>query len=65
MPIIKTHENLHKIVNENMLSFTFLCKFSGICNFAIFIEIFIKFSPKCRTKKLRNMFTISGSFCHF
>ena len=22
------HEHLHKIVNENMFSFTFLCKFS-------------------------------------
>ena len=45
-------------LNESMFSFTFLCKFSCICNFAIFVRIFIKFSPKCRTKKL-------GSFCSF
>ena len=24
---LQMHENLHKKVNENMLSFTFLCKF--------------------------------------
>ena len=35
MPLLKTHENLHKNVNENMFSFTFLCKFSYICYFAI------------------------------
>ena len=29
-----------------MFSFTFLCKFSGICNFGIFDRIFMKFSPK-------------------
>ena len=38
MPFIKTH------VNENM--------FSCICNFAILFWIFMKFSPKCRTKVL-------------
>ena len=25
---LQMHENLHKIVNENMFSFTFLCRFS-------------------------------------
>ena len=25
---LQMHENLHKNVNENMFSFTFLCKFS-------------------------------------
>ena len=33
---LQMHENLHKNVNENMFSFTFLCKFpqvfmKGIC----------------------------------
>ena len=32
--LVKTHENLHKNVNENEFSFTFLCNFSCICNFA-------------------------------
>ena len=27
---LQMHENLHKNVNENMFSFTFLCKFSGV-----------------------------------
>ena len=63
MPFIKTHENLHKNVNENMFSFTFLCKFPCSCNFAIFVRIFMKFSPKCRTKKLGMICTILGSFC--
>ena len=31
-----------------MFSFAFLCKFSCICNIAIFVRIFMKFSPKCR-----------------
>ena len=39
----KNHENLHKNVNESMFSFTFLCKFLCISNFAIFFhEIFSK-----------------------
>ena len=46
------HEYLHKNVNENMFSFTLLCKFSCICNFAIFVRIFMNFSPNYRTKKL-------------
>ena len=61
----KTHENLYKDVNENTFSFTFLCKFSWICNFAIFARIFKKFPPKCRTKKLGMIYTILGSFCSF
>ena len=52
LPFIKTQENLYKNVNENMFSFTFLCKFSCFCNFAIFVRIFMKFSLKCRPKKL-------------
>ena len=48
---------------RTMLSFTFLCKFSCICNFTIFVRIFMKFSPKCRTKILGMIFTIFGSFC--
>ena len=48
LPTIITHEKLHKNVNENMFSFTFLCKFSCICNFGIFVRIFLKFSPICR-----------------
>ena len=48
-----------------MFSFTFLCKCSCICNFAIFVQIFMKFSPKCRTKKLGIIYTILGSFCSF
>ena len=27
---LQIHENLHKNVNENMFSFTFLCKFSQV-----------------------------------
>ena len=65
MPFIKTHENLHKNVNENRFSFTFLCKFSHFCNLAIFVLIFIKFSPKYRTQKLGMRYTIIGSFCSF
>ena len=63
LPFIKTRENLHKNVNENMFSFTFLCKFSCICNFAIFDWIFIKFSPKSKSKKLGMIYIILGSFC--
>ena len=48
-----------------MFSFTFLCKFSCICDFAIFVRIFMKFSPKCRSKKLGMIYTILGSFCSF
>ena len=61
----KTQENLYKNVNENMFSFTFLCKFSWICNFAIFASIFMKFPPKCRTKKFGMIYTILASFCSF
>ena len=32
---------------------------------AIFVQIFMKFSPKCRTKKLGMIYTILGSFCSF
>ena len=35
-----------------MFSFQLLCKFSWIFNFAIFVQIFMKLSLKCRTKKL-------------
>ena len=31
-------------------------------NFAIFVQIFVKFSPKCRTKKLGMQYTILSSF---
>ena len=55
--------NLHKNMNENMFSFTFLCKFSGICNFAIFIQILMKFSQQCRTKKFWNDIHHFGKFC--
>ena len=65
MDIRITQENLYKNVNENMFAFTFLCKFSCICNFAIFDRIFIKFSPKCRTKKLRMIYTNLGNFRSF
>ena len=61
----KNHENLHKNVNKSMFSFTFLCKFSCICNFAIFVQIFMKFSPKCRTKNMGMINTILGSFGSF
>ena len=50
-------------MNGNMFSFTFLCKFSWICNFAIFVWFFMKLSPKCRTKKWVMIYTILGSFC--
>ena len=43
--------------------FTLLCKFSCICNFCKFDQIFMKFSPKCRNKKLGMIYTIFGSFC--
>ena len=48
-----THENFHKNVNEN------------ICNFAIFGRIFMKLSPKCRTKNWGMIYTNSGSFYFF
>ena len=32
---LQLHENLHKNVNENMFSFTFLCKFSWVFKKAI------------------------------
>ena len=51
--------------HQNWFSFTFLRKFSCICNFAIFVWIFMKFSPKYRTKKLGMIYTILGSFCSF
>ena len=56
-PFIKIHE---KICIECIL-----CKFSCICNFAIFVHIFMKFTSKCRTNKLVMINTISGSFCSF
>ena len=32
---------------------------------ALFVPIFMKFSPKCRTKKFGMIYTILGSFCSF
>ena len=61
----KNYEKFHKIMNENMFSFTFLCIFSCICKFGIFVCFFMKFSPKCRTKKLGMIYTILGNFCLF
>ena len=64
----KNYEKLHKNVNENMFSLIFLCNFSCICNFGIFVWIFMRFSPECRTKKLGMIimiYTILGSFCSF
>ena len=55
----KTHGKLHKNVNENMFSFTFLWNYSCICNFGIFVRILMKFSQKCRTKK-GMIYTILG-----
>ena len=55
---------MHKNVNENVFTFTFLCKFSCICNFANFVLIFMEFSPKCRTKKL-GMIHYIRKFCSF
>ena len=37
----------------------------NIYNFAIFGPIFMKFSPKCKTKKFGILYTILGSFAHF
>ena len=34
-------------------------------NFAIFVQIFMKFSPKCRAKQLGMIYTILGSFCSY
>ena len=39
-----------------MFSFTFLCKFLRICYFAIFVQIFMKFLPKWKTKKLEMIY---------
>ena len=50
-------ENMHKNVNEHMFSFTFLCIFHAS---VIFVQIFMNFSPKCRTKKLGIMYIIFG-----
>ena len=61
LPFIKTQENLYKNANENLFSFAFSC----ICNFAIFVWIFMKFSPNCRTWKVGMIYTILGSFCLF
>ena len=68
MDIRFTQENLYKNVKENYENVVFihiLCKFSCICNFAIFVRIFINFSPKCRSKKLGMIYTILGNFAHF
>ena len=40
-------------------------QFSCNITFAIFVQIFMKFSPKCRTKKFGITFTILGSFYSF
>ena len=64
-PLRKTCENLHKNVNENMFSFTFLCNFSNICNFSTFVWIFMRFSPKCRARNLGMIYTNLGSFGSF
>ena len=39
-------------INMYIISFSFLCKTSCICNLAIFVRIFMKFSPNYRTKKI-------------
>ena len=43
----------------------FYTNFHASANFAIFVQIIMKFSPKCRTKKLGIIYTILGSFCSF
>ena len=40
----------------------FVCKFSSICNFAIFVWIFMKFLPKYRTKKSGMIYTVLVKF---
>ena len=66
MPTLKTYENLHKNVNENNHVFIhiFYAIFHGSVT-ANFARIFMKFQPKCRTKKLGMIYTILGSFAHF
>ena len=46
--VLNTHEALHHGVNVN------------ICNLAIFFRIFMKFSAKCRAKKVGIKYTILG-----
>ena len=65
LPFIKTHENLYENVNDNMFSFTFLCKFSCILTLLFFVRIFMIFLPKCRTKRSGMIYTILESFCLF
>ena len=48
-----------------MSSFTFVCKFSCICYFSTFVLIFMKFSSKCRAKKLGMIHTIWEVFAYF
>ena len=48
-------------IHSKNLNILYLCKFSRICFFVCFL-IFLKFSPKCRTKKLGMIYTTLGSF---
>ena len=69
-PSFKTHENLHKNVNENMFSYENMFSFTFYANFLasvtfLFVWIFVKFSPKSRTKKLGMIYTVLGCFCSF
>ena len=59
MPFIKTHENLHKNVNENIHIFMPIFM-NG--NLAIFVRILVKFSLKCRTKNLGMIYNILEYF---
>ena len=40
-------------------------QYSCICNFSIFVKIFLKFSPKCRTKKLGIIYTFGKFLLHY
>ena len=51
LAFIIAQETLHKHVNENNVTLLF------------FVGFFMKYSPKCRTKKLGLFSTILGSFC--
>ena len=53
---MKSQGILKRILSGNPVHI--LCNFSHICNFGIFDQIFMEFSPKCRTKKLGTIYTI-------
>ena len=58
-------KNFHKNVNENMFSFTYLCKSSCICNVAKFVRIFMIFHQNVELRNLEWYVPFWEDFVYF